>query len=689
MCQALLTLALVGTTIVAVAHGQTSSAPPTQAAEAAGSAAVSGTVTDAVSGRPLAGAIVSLRLTTGPARARNQRQVTDERGRFVFRDLPPGSGVAVVVTRLGYEEGGFGQSALRGPTATIALADGPWFRTADIQMWKAAAISGRVLDEFNEPVVGAYVRVLARHTVAGSPHLVVGPVAITDDRGEYRIAGLSPGTYLVHVPSVQATVPAELPAGALDASGGSADPTTIRPMSIASQVKPRTDAALDPVGSGRLLVGNFATPPPPADGRAQSYPMTFHPGASSPASANAIVVGLGEEKRGIDVAIRPVATSRIFGIVHGPAEALAGLVLRLLPAGLEDLGNGAEAATALVGADGTFAFLNVPAGAYIIDAPRSSLELTSDPGLDAVALPRPPGTQLGGSQSGSIAAAPAGVEYVSRSSAGDVNYWTRTPVSVDANDITNLVVTLQRGLTLSGTFMYEGSSRATIVTVPAGAGGVASTSTTTTVVQTTTTTGRPEMPPPIYAEPARGSASLGLPRRVFRRDVPFDDTFRIEGFKDGEYVLRVPSWNNKFTVKSITIDGSDYTDKALDVSRISRPDTVVITLTDNVTRLSGTVQTEQGTPAAAAVIVFPVERDRWMGYGFSPTRIRSVVVPPAATYEIVGLPAGDYHVVAVDQGLVSSWQDPAFLAKAAPAAARVTVDWGDAKTVPLKKAVIR
>ena len=41
---------------------------------------------------------------------------------------------------------------------------------------------------------------------------------------------------------------------------------------------------------------------------------------------------------------------------------LPGLVVRSLPEGLEDLGAGSEAATAMLGTDGRFTLFNVPAG---------------------------------------------------------------------------------------------------------------------------------------------------------------------------------------------------------------------------------------------------------------------------------------------------------------------------------------
>ena len=56
-------------------------------------------------------------------------------------------------------------------------------------------------------MVGAYVRVLPQVLIAGRTQWLAGAVAVTDDRGAYRIAGLGPGKYVVSVPSMQATLP--------------------------------------------------------------------------------------------------------------------------------------------------------------------------------------------------------------------------------------------------------------------------------------------------------------------------------------------------------------------------------------------------------------------------------------------------------------------------------------------------
>jgi hypothetical protein len=645
------------------------------------SSAITGVVTDGGTGLPLGGVIVSLKwLPTGSSPlTRITRQLTDERGRFVFVGLPAGDGYSISAAKDGYVDGAYGQRTMLGPTGKIVVRDGEWFAEADIQLWKPSAVSGRVRDEFSEPVVGLYVRVLAQQLVAGQPRLVAGPAALTDDRGEYRIANLPPGPYIVQVPSVQSSVP-------VDAAFMLASQDPARQLLIRQAGRPpRTDAPLEPAGGMRLLLGNYPTPPPAVDGRAQVYPPTFYPGGSEAAGAEAVSVALGEERRGIDIVLRPVAASRVSGTVHGPRDAIAGLVLRLIPVGLEDAGNGAEAATALVASNGRFTFFNVPAGTYVIDGTRAPLELTFGTGVGTTTLPQTPGSRLGGSTSDIVVSGAPGTGYIRRSGQGDDLFWTRTPVTVGPTDVADLVVTLNKSLTLEGRFVYEGTTRVTIEKIPVSMAGIGP-NTQTRVTENTT----PKMTPPVVAEPADGSPSLGMPRTAVSPESTLRDTFRIEGLKGGDYVLRVPAaFERLYVIKSITIGGADYTNRPIDPAAIHGRGDIVMTLTDKVITVTGVVRDEQGVTGDAAVIAFPFERDQWTRYGFTPIRIKGVAVAGKAGYQIKGLPAGQYYVVAVDAAHVTAWQDPEFLDRAAAVATRVTLAWDETRTVDLNVVRIR
>jgi hypothetical protein len=667
----------------------TSGTNPSQPANA--TAAISGVVTNAATRRPIAGAIVSLRFGPGtsglaPGLSRIRRQLTDALGRFVFRDLPGIRGYSISASRIGFVDAEYGQTTTFGPTGTINLRDGQWFDRADVLMWKPGAISGRVVDERGEALVGAYVRVLAQMLVAGTPRLLAGPAARTDDRGEYRLAGLVPGRYLVMVPSIQSTVAADLPASALadEAASRTAIETQLTFGGGGLGLPPRVDAALDLDPANRLLVGNFPTPPI-VNGRVQSYPITFFPGTSNSAAAATIELGLAEERRGADIALQPLPASRVSGIVEGPRDQIAGRLLRLMPAGLEDLSFGSEIATTRIGPDGRFVFLGVPNGTYTIDTRRASTELTIEAASPGVSLPRTPGVFVGGSQSGTVQSAPPGVGYLTRDGSVSDPYWTRTSVAV-SSDMSNVVVTLHPTLRLTGRMVFEGTTRQIVEQQVSFGGGIASGGTPTV---TSGMTARPFRLPTVYAEPASADTSLGVPRSNATPDSGVPDSFVLEGLRGGEYVLRVNQGSGLYVVKSITVGGQDVSYRPVDLSAARSAGEVVVTFTDQITTVNGFVQGDQSPASSAAVIAFPVERDQWTRYGFSPKRMQAATTEAATGFQMRGLPAGEYFFVAVDRSLMNAWQDPAFLERAAGLATRVSLQWGDTQSVNLSLSRIR
>src|SRR5688572_16381934 len=169
-------------------------------------AALSGVVIDATTNRPVEGASVTLRRAEPTAMLPFSvpRMVTDAKGRFVFRDLPPGTNYFIDVARFGYASmrygwaGPDGSSALR-DIARISLGPGQWLDGIKVSLYRLGAISGRVVDERGEPVVGTAVRAFSQRMIAGRPQPVGGPIAVTDDRGAYRISGLDPARYIVAV----------------------------------------------------------------------------------------------------------------------------------------------------------------------------------------------------------------------------------------------------------------------------------------------------------------------------------------------------------------------------------------------------------------------------------------------------------------------------------------------------------
>src|SRR5690606_7124531 len=133
---------------------------------------------DASTKQPVPRAIVTLGVFGATQRFTWQGgQLTDDRGRFAFVDLPPGE-YGVIAQKAGYLQGRFG-GAGDGLPMPIRLNAGEWFSSASVALGRPGSLSGTVRDESGEPVVGVFVRALARISVAGVTRLAPGPMTET------------------------------------------------------------------------------------------------------------------------------------------------------------------------------------------------------------------------------------------------------------------------------------------------------------------------------------------------------------------------------------------------------------------------------------------------------------------------------------------------------------------------------
>ena len=615
--------------------------------------AITGVVIDGSSGTPVPDAVVALAAVPVRALATQTRQVTDEKGRFAFVNLPGDVTYTVSASSLGYLEGGFGRETLpTDPLRPIPLKTDEWIPNIKVSIWKPGAISGNVRDERGEPVVGVVVRALQCVRIQGRDEFIAGPLTRTDDRGAYRLAGLAPAKYLLQVPSVQAALPAskkiEPPAE------GSVNP----------QISDDSKVSVMDVDAGvRLVVGRHPIPPPPQNGQHFAYPSIFYPSTPVVADATPIALKYGEDRKRADLTLRPVPSVRVSGVVDGPVDAMVDLSLRLLPAGLENMGFGAEIATTLVGPDGRFTFINVPAGSYTIDAPQAVVELTTTQGGIGPGriLPAPPTTPVHGSTASRIDLLP-GVTAVTSShrwSRGRA-YTARLPITVGASDINGVVVRLRLHVNMMGQVQLENDPKGAAVPDRVG----------------------------LVMDPAGGEGRLA-PSGLGGRGAGVGNV-QFMGLVPGLYFIHLqetPGW----VVKSVTWGGDDHTNQPFDLTAVD--DTLsgfVVTVTNATPELTGTVRdTETLKADATMVIAFPVEAAQWKNTGFFPARVKTAVVSRGRGFEFRTLPAGEYYVAAISRTFIDTWRDAEFLAKVVPLATRVTLTWSGKSRIEVPAVVVR
>jgi protocatechuate 3,4-dioxygenase beta subunit len=169
-------------------------------------ASLEGTVVAAGTNRPIEGAVVIL------ARAGNSLDLSDEdsrsmttgpQGRFAFTELEAGA-YRLAFERNGYVRQEYGQKTFPGRGMTLELRENQRLRDLTVGLTAAGSISGRILDDDNQPVADLSVQLIrASYLENGKRAWQVHGTARTDDRGEYRLYFITPGSYYLRAGTPQ------------------------------------------------------------------------------------------------------------------------------------------------------------------------------------------------------------------------------------------------------------------------------------------------------------------------------------------------------------------------------------------------------------------------------------------------------------------------------------------------------
>jgi protocatechuate 3,4-dioxygenase beta subunit len=279
---------------------------------------VFGTVSASDTGRPLADALVELRVDDdGVERLTSAR--TDSTGAFEFRNLTPGRPFVVVAMAARYLTWGFGQRQPDGSPTRLTLLAGQE-RDVSIVLPRLGAISGRVLDPFGDPLPGVGVYLFREAEVHGFRRMVAAGRPVeprpTNDLGQFRLDGLPPGDYYLAVLS-----------GTLNAS-------------------PRFNTTNE--------LGGFVP--------------TYFPGVTSVEDAGRIRLGLAEQLNDLTVTAVPGRMVRVSGrVVDSRGQPLARALMAITPAVASSL-TPAIAGRTQAAEDGSFTFADVPLGSYVVQA---------------------------------------------------------------------------------------------------------------------------------------------------------------------------------------------------------------------------------------------------------------------------------------------------------------------------------
>jgi hypothetical protein len=294
---------------VAPVPGAPVTPPATTAQSARATAVIRGHVLAGDTGQPLRQAqvrLVALDMHDGNS---NRVSTTDAGGNYEFTDLPAGR-YNIVASKNPYLLLSYGQTRPFEGGAPLNVLDGQTIERVDFALPRGSVVRGRVFDEYGEPLPNLQVAAMLSQTVNGQRPMVVRRVVSTDDLGEFRLFGLSPGNYYVQA--------------------------TWRRMPGA-------------VGSANDRTG---------------YAPTFYPATTNAAEAQRVTVGIGTMTSDIVIAMTPITTAKISGTaVDSGGQPMSGMLMVMQSSDGFNTASGSP-----LRPDGSFVVAGLTPGQYILRA---------------------------------------------------------------------------------------------------------------------------------------------------------------------------------------------------------------------------------------------------------------------------------------------------------------------------------
>lgn len=324
--------------------------------------------------------------------------VTDSEGRYEFRDLPAGK-YTITATKSGFVSVQYGQTRPYEQGKSIELIETQPIDKADITLPRGSVISGRILDEFGDPLPDASVAAMRSSWTNGKRRLQpAGRSGQTNDLGQYRIYGLPPGDYYVS---------ATLRSGEM------------MMMEMA-------------------MTASFTTGPQPSGSEPRSgYAPTYYPGTANGAEAQKIPLAVGQEAQNTDFGMLSVKLARVSGTVTGSdGRPVEGAMINASRNGGE--GSFSPLGQTRTDKNGNFTVPGVAPGDYTLRATGFRMNVSSGEGGDQMVFTTR--VSMGGDGLTEVGA---------------------VPLVVSGEDVANVMIVTSKGTSVTGRVIWEGGSKPT------------------------------------------------------------------------------------------------------------------------------------------------------------------------------------------------------------------------------------
>jgi hypothetical protein len=245
---------------------------------AQGMCAISGTVVDVITARP----VPQVKVFAGSPADQGEspppvRRLTNGKGEFCFEHLSAG-GYKIVGKKLGYLDITYGEQHANGPALPVIVSADRATEPIVLKIMPQATITGVITDADGDPVPFGQVRVYKR-LLQGTLSEVNSEWA--DEQGHFRLWGIAPGTYYI-----------------------SALPAFLNPGKMSRTDNMALDSSGHPVREREV--------------------ETFYKGALAIAGATPLAIKAGQETTGIVIPIQKASSRRISGRVSWDVQS-AGL----------------------------------------------------------------------------------------------------------------------------------------------------------------------------------------------------------------------------------------------------------------------------------------------------------------------------------------------------------------------------